>query len=133
MPGLSLHHAAIVVANLPRSEAFYVDVLGLPVLRRWSDDEGLPRSIWVGLGDSFLALERAGSSSQRRADDAPGLHCLALSVAQEDRESKRQMLNAAGVVIERESPFTLYFRDPDGTLLALSHYPDEAKPSVSNA
>ena len=28
------------------------------------------------------------------------------------------------VPIERESPYTLYTRDPDGNLIGLSHYPD---------
>ncbi len=133
MAGLALHHAAVVVADLPRSEAFYVGVLGLPVLRRHSDGEGRPRSIWVGLGDGFLAIERASAAAPRRADEAPGHHCLALAIPRGEREARRTMLREAGIAIERESPFSLYFRDPDGALLAFSHYPDEAPPQVQNA
>jgi hypothetical protein len=30
------------------------------------------------------------------------------------------------VVVEHETDFTLYFRDPDGRRVAVSHYPDPA-------
>jgi hypothetical protein len=46
----------------------------------------------------------------------------------------RQRLEASGVVIERETDYTFYFRDPDGTLLALSHFPvpHTAPPAVES-
>jgi len=123
--GLSPHHIALVVADLDRAEAFYAGLLGLPIVRRWSDDAGAPRSVWVALGEhAFLALERATVAGPTRVDGAPGLHCLALEIPREDRASHRERLCAAGIPIERESPFTLYVRDPDGVLVGLSHYPE---------
>jgi glyoxylase I family protein len=117
---MKLNHLAVVVADLARAEAFYGGFLGLPVVRR---QEG--RSIWLALdGDAFLAVEQATAAEPRRADEAPGWHCVALAITKADRERWRAKATAAGHAIERESPFTLYLRDPDGNLVALSHWPD---------
>ena len=125
---LAVHHLAVVVRDLGRAEAFYGGVLGLPVLKRWTDDAGAPRSVWLGLGGGgFIAIERAGAGVGEegpvRADAAPGWHCVALGIAPEAREAWRARLEAAGVKVERESAYTLYARDPEGNLVALSHYP----------
>ena len=121
---LAVHHLAVKVSDLARAEAFYVGVLGLPVLRRWTDDEGEARSVWVSLGPAFLAIERAGESGPCRADVAPGFHCLALAIAGEERASWKKRLADAGFPVESESAYTLYARDPDNNLVAFSHYPD---------
>jgi len=124
---VEIHHLAVVVSELARAERFYCDVLGLHVVRRWDDDAGVHRSTWVSLGSAFLALERAATSGPRRADDAPGHHCVALRIREIERAEWRVRLAAAGHPVERESPYTLYFRDPDGNLLAMSHYPEERR------
>ena len=124
---LGLHHLAIVVSDLTVAERFYAGVLGLPVVERWNDDSGVPRSVWLGLeGRAFLAIERASASSPKRTDGAPGLHCVAFRIAHSERERHRATLEKAGFPVERESPYTLYVRDPDGNLVALSHHPDPA-------
>lgn len=101
----------MLVEDLARAEQFYCGLLGLSVIRRWNDDAGAHRSTWVSLGAAFLAIERGTPPS--------GVHCLALTIAKADRDAWR-----ARVLVERESAHTLYFRDPDGNLIALSHYPD---------
>lgn len=124
---LALHHLAVVTSDLARAEAFYAGVLGLPIVRRWDDEAGRPRSVWLGLGrEAFLAIERAGASAPRRSDEAPGWHCVAFGITPAKREPLRRRLEAAGHPIERESAFTLYVRDPDGNLVGLSHYPEPA-------
>jgi glyoxylase I family protein len=118
-----VHHLAVLVRDLSRAEAFYGGVLGLLVKARHEDEAG-PRSVWLALeGESFLALERAGSGAASRGDAQPGWHCVALSIEPGEREAWRERLRRGGHPVERESPYTLYVRDPDGTLVALSHHP----------
>ncbi|WP_434046597.1 MULTISPECIES: VOC family protein [Sorangium] len=124
LPSLAVHHLAVVVRDLGRAEAFYAGVLGLPVVRRWADEAGAPRSVWLELGGgAFLAVERAAADGPTRADEAPGWHCVALGIAPAEREAWRCRLAARGVAIERESAYSMYARDPEGNLVALSHYP----------
>lgn len=123
-PALALHHLAVKVKDLARAEAFYAGVLGLRVSQRHPDERGAPRSIWLELGaGAFLAIERAEPGETARSDDQPGWHCVALGIGVDQREAWRARLAARGFPVERESPFTLYVRDPEGALVALSHHP----------
>lgn len=125
MRALGLNHLAVVVRDLARAEVFYAGVLGLPVLARWDDEKGFPRSVWVGIeGGMFLALEREKGRGAPRDDGAPGWHCVAFDIAVTEREAWKARLEAAGHPIERETDYTLYTRDPDGNLVALSHHPE---------
>ena len=118
---MKIHHLAVVVSDLARAEAFYSGVLGLPVVQRWGE-----RAVWLGLdGGAFLALERAGAAGPTRGDAAPGWHCVALAIEPGERAAWR-----ARVSVERESPYTLYTRDPDGNLVGLSHHPCAAPPGT---
>lgn len=121
------HHLAIQVHDLERAEAFYAGVLGLPVIRRWADDEGAPRSIWVGLaGGGFLALERCSEPAGDGAPFATPVPChllVALSIDPEARDEWETRLADAGHPKEKETAFTFYVRDPDGNRIGLSHHP----------
>jgi glyoxylase I family protein len=120
---LALHHLAVTVVDLDRAERFYAGVLGLPVIRRWDDAAGAPRSVWLGLGaGAFLAVERA--AEREVSARGPGWHCVALGIAPSERASWRERLAEAGFPVERESDFTIYTRDPEGNRVALSHFPD---------
>ena len=127
-----VHHLAVVVADLGRAERFYAGVLGLRVIRRWDDDAGAPRSIWLELGDAFLAVEKAGAPGPLRADAAPGWHCVALAIPRDARAEWLERLAAMGVAVERQSDHTLYVRDPDGNLVGLSHWPEPCAPAPSS-
>ncbi len=75
-------------------------------------------------------MELAASNSTENAaklDGDPGWHCIALAILPSEREYYRKYLQNEGIPIERESPYTLYIRDPDGALIGLSHYPEAAR------
>lgn len=125
---MRLHHVAIQVPDLDAAAAFYVGVLGLAEVRRQ------PHAVWVDAGGTILMLERCGGTAD--ADDVvdndswaapqPGPFVVAFAIAASERARWRARLVDAGVAIHHESGFTLYFRDPWGTRLALSHYPEAA-------
>lgn len=122
-PG-AVHHLAVKVRDLERAEAFYAGVLGLTITRRHDDERGRPRSIWFALGETtFLAVERAERGEPVRFDDAPGWHCIALAIPLEAREAWRARLAEKGFPVEHETAYTLYVRDPEGAVVALSHHP----------
>ena len=121
-----VHHLAVCVRDLEQAQAFYGEVLGLAVREHLQDDDGNDRAVWLELGDgAFLALELV-QGSQARTDRSAGWHCVALGIEMADRELWRRRLQAAGYAVEKESDFTLYVRDPDGSLVALSHHPEPA-------
>jgi catechol 2,3-dioxygenase-like lactoylglutathione lyase family enzyme len=122
-PRLGVHHLAVVVADLARAEDFYTRVLGLSVIQRFTDAKGKPRSVWVTVGWAFLAIEIAHAEGPRRDNEAPGWHCVALCIQPEERETWTLRLRDYGIALERETDYSIFFRDPDGNLLALSHYP----------
>lgn len=132
---MRVHHVAIQVRDLERARAFYVDVLGLPQTRRQ------PHSIWVEADGVILMLEHAADLANPAVPAVPavpagpppwkstmaGLHLLALTIGADERGAWRAKLTAAGAPIEGETAFTLYTRDPDGTRIGLSSYPETAR------
>ena len=132
------HHLAIQVKDLPGAERFYVEVLGLPVVRRWLWEDGRAgeRSVWLSVGqpgsdehgDEFLALEACDVDRPPTPfrDPHGGLHLLALRIPASDRGSWEERLAARGIEIAHSTRWTIYLRDPEGNRIGLSHYPDEA-------
>ncbi len=131
--GRGVHHLAIKCRDLAAAEELWVATLGLDVMRRHTDERGV-RAVWLALGPgSFLALERADDAGPARADGAPGWHCVALSIAALDRERWRARLAERGYAVSHETVYTLYVRDADGTVIALSHYPHVAGETTEGA
>ena len=102
MKPVRIHHVAFRTHDLPRLEAFYRDLLGLSVTRTSET------STWLAAGDAHLMLERKDEGEP----DTP-----------EERAECTRKLEEAGVPIEAETSFTIYFRDPDGRRVGLSHHP----------
>ncbi|MGZ6142525.1 MAG: VOC family protein [Myxococcales bacterium] len=129
---LGHHHLAIQVKDLAAAERFYVEVLGLAVVRRWLREDGAPgeRSLWlsVGAGEEFLALEACDAERPPTPfrDPHGGLHLLALRILASDREAWERKLASLGVGIVHRTRWTLYVRDPEGNRIGLSHFPHEA-------
>jgi catechol 2,3-dioxygenase-like lactoylglutathione lyase family enzyme len=121
-----IHHVAVKVTDLARAEAFYAGVLGLPVLRRWPRPEGRgERSLWLDLGaGAFLAVECADRVEPEKAEEAPGIHLIALHIARSEREAWIAKLAQAGHPVYHQTDHTIYVRDPEGNRIGLSHWPD---------
>lgn len=112
--GPSIHHIAMRTPDLDRLERFYADVIGLPVVRR----DVARGSVWLATGAALLMLERA------RPDEPPvplrSEELVAFAV--NETASWRTRLAEAGVRIEAETRYTLYFRDPDGRRIGVSAF-----------
>ena len=124
-----LHHVALQVRALAPMVAFYRDVFGLPVIAEHLDADGKARSAWMGMPGGFLALETVRGAPLPTAlfrNEAPGWFLVALRIAPSDRERVRAELGRAKVLVEHETRWTLYVRDPEGNRVALSHHPDSA-------
>ncbi|MDP2342309.1 MAG: VOC family protein [Deltaproteobacteria bacterium] len=122
---MRLHHVAIQVLDLEVARAFYVDVLGLEVVRTQE------HALWLQAGDAIVMLEKSAGS----VDDggwqaaAPGPFCVAFAVDPAGRARLKERLSRAGVVVDHESAFTTYVRDPFGARLGFSHYPHPPEPA----
>jgi len=101
-------------------------------VRRWPYDDGKPgeRSLWlsVGSGEEFIALEACDVDRLPTPfrDPHGGLHLLALRIPAKDRSRWERHLQQKGVEVVHRTRWTIYFRDPEGNRIGLSHYPDEA-------
>jgi catechol 2,3-dioxygenase-like lactoylglutathione lyase family enzyme len=122
----SFHHLAIQCADLERTERFYTEALGLEVLRRWARPEGGDRSVWLAVGEGFLALERADHPAEPSPwrDGRAGLHLVALRIPPGERGAWEERLRARGVDVVHRTRWTIYVRDPEGNRVGLSHHPD---------
>lgn len=124
MTAVRMHHLALTTHQVEALAGFYRALFALPELRRHHDEQGL-RSIWLGLENSILMIERCDHAPSRAQsepfkNDSPGYHLLAFNIEEEEFEAWRRRLSKARIKIEDQSEFTLYFRDPDGNRLGLS-------------
>jgi glyoxylase I family protein len=122
---MRIHHIALQVTDLTQARTFYETILGFTVSRVQ------PHSVWLAAGDSIVMLETcsgAVASTEAWADPRPGPFVVAFGISPQERGPLRERLTAGGVVIDHETDFSMYLRDPFGARLAFSHYPDKAPP-----
>ena len=107
--------------------AFYREALGLEEETRLEDARGL-RSVWLRAGPTLLMLERSDQPEPAPAveSDPPGWHLLALGIDADERSAWRDRLAEHGCLAVGESPYSIYFTDPEGHRFALSHWPAPA-------
>lgn len=116
----SLGHVVLKVSNLERSEAFYRDVLGLPVCAHY-DQDGLNMAFFsLGNHHDFAIMESGETGDAENS----GLHHVAFKIGSDldDLKSAKQYLESNGVEtdpIDHVVTQSLYISDPDGNGIEL--------------
>ena len=119
-----IHHVAIIVSNYEVSRRFYVEQLGLPVLRETYRPERDDWKLDLKAGDIELEIFSGKNNPPRpNYPEALGLRHLAFRV--KDVEAAAKELEAKGIEVEpiRSDPIgggrMTFFKDPDGLPLEL--------------
>ena len=113
---MRIHHVALRTRDVGRLTAFYRDLLGLHASKTSSSE-----SMWLDAGGTILMLEQ--SSDFEPSIDPATRELIAFAIPPRDCATFEARLASSGVTVEARSEFTLYFRDPDGRRVGLSHYP----------
>lgn len=110
---MRLHHLALRTADPAALARWYAALFALPTWR-----ETAAGSVWLGLGDAALMIERAGPDEP--PVPAGSMEFFALAVDPAGRDAFAARCARAGVAIEHRTEFTLYVRDPDGRRVGVS-------------
>lgn len=120
-----IHHIAIICSDYKESKAFYVDILGLTIIRESYRAERESYKLDLGLnGDYVIELFSFPNPPKRPSrPEATGLRHLAFEV--DDMKSQVRVLREKGIVVEpirrdenTQKKFT-FFSDPDGLPIEL--------------
>lgn len=115
-----LGHAHLFVRELPRSVAFYRDLLNLEVTETVNDE-----TAFLSSGDLHheLALTAQGSDAPSPPSNGVGLFHLAFDVPDKRSFAEAyQKLTKAGVEVspvDHRIGWGMYFNDPDGNMLEI--------------
>jgi glyoxylase I family protein len=120
----AIHHVALICTDYERAKRFYVDILGLELIREIYRDERQSWKADLRIGSVQLELFSFPAPALRPSyPEATGLRHLAFTVAKLEPVIER--LEAAGISVEpiRIDPYTkqrfTFFSDPDGLPLEL--------------
>lgn len=119
-----LHHVAIIVSDYQKSRHFYVDILGLPVIREHYREDRKDYKLDLQLEDCELEIFAIADAPLRSSyPEARGLRHLAFKT--DDIDETIAYLNSHDVSCEpiRFDDYTnekmTFFFDPDGLPLEL--------------
>ena len=114
----NIHHVAIIASDYNKSKDFYVNLLGLKIIREVYREERDSYKLDLEIGDSQIELFSFKNSPKRPSyPEACGLRHLAFEV--ENIEKQVEELNKKGIEVEeiRIDEFTgrkfTFFSDPD--------------------
>lgn len=120
----SIHHVAIIASNYEVSKHFYVEILGLEIIRESYRSERDSYKLDLRLGESEIELFSFPNSPMRPSyPEACGLRHLCFKT--EDIEASIKYLNEKGIETQeiRIDEYTnhrfVFFEDPDGLPLEL--------------
>ena len=113
-----IHHVAIIASDYKKSKDFYVNLLGLKIIREVYREERDSYKLDLEIGDSQIELFSFKNSPKRPSyPEACGLRHIAFEV--ENIEKQVEELNKKGIEVEeiRIDEFTgrkfTFFSDPD--------------------
>lgn len=120
----AIHHVAIIVSDYEKSRKFYVEQLGLPIIRENYRQERNDYKLDLKVGNIELEIFGMEKAPSRVTEpEACGLRHLAFKV--DDIEKAVKWLNSRGIQTEaiRMDEYThkrmTFFRDPDNLPLEL--------------
>jgi catechol-2,3-dioxygenase len=124
-PAIGLFEMVLEVADLEATEHFYHDLIGLPVVERWSGDRP---GVWLGMGrEATLGLwppESGGAKAILHARGGAHVH-FAIRVPRGTLAAVQARLERLGVPIKGGFTFgpgdhAIYLDDPDGNVVELT-------------
>jgi catechol-2,3-dioxygenase len=123
-PAIGLFEMVLEVADLAAAEHFYHEVIGLPIIERWSDERP---AVWLGLGrEGFLGLwppETGGAVAIHGGRGGGHVH-FALRVPLGTLGAVRARLESLDYPVESwdfgNGNWAIYLDDPDGNVLELT-------------
>lgn len=125
-----VHHVALICSSIERTIEFYTEVLGFPLVELFQNRD-LPSSTHfffdIGHGNLLAFFDFPEHPMPPTQESIGGLHHLAISVPAEQYEAIRARLDQRGIAYLGPDRVenSLYFRDPDGTLLEITRDPLE--------
>lgn len=136
----SLDHVAFPVRNLPRSERFYLETVGLAFMTQRKNADGSPRHTYMKASENIVGLTLPGVAVPASASGAPR---YALAMADESSfDTAMGKIRASGVkcfdveIHPIDSPFVKAFQfiDPDDNQIELCvrRQPLAAKDGISH-
>lgn len=119
-----IHHVAIICSDYEKSKNFYVNILGLKIIREVYRQERNSYKLDLAIGDSQIELFSFPNSPNRPSyPEACGLRHLAFEVNDIDASVNELTNNAITVEPIRVDEFTgkkfTFFNDPDNLPIEL--------------
>lgn len=116
------HHAALAVSDIPRAGSFYEEISRFSPIGPDSSENTIETAnyFWMDIGgDEWLNF----SVRPDATPDHPGKNDphLAFRATEDEISTVKQRL-VEGDVEVRESRTSIYFHDPDGNFLELTHW-----------
>ena len=130
----------LMVTDIERSLAFYVDGFGFTIENRWIND-GRLQWCWMKLGGAALMLQEAAGSAREKMTTAGtlgngvGLYLQCADALQMYREAGARGIHALREPQVGNFAWEVFFADPDGYRINFSSptdLPDETLLSNSN-
>ena len=120
-----IDHVEVFVRDIDAAIRWYADVLGLSEIHRWN-----PEPVMIGAGGTMLALFRTSQAAPATTDPRSrhdlGWHRVAWRTTKTGFEAAQQHLRERGIKfrgpIDHDIAWSIYFNDPDGNLLEVTHY-----------